>query len=262
MVGQTKLFEQLKTYSLATLPHSILLLGENGCGKHTAANEVSNMFNLPLYDITEVLSAETIDEIKLRSTPAIYLINLDELSERSQNTLLKFIEEPGINAFIILVSSSKYGILETVLNRCLIYNFEKYSSKEISQIVQETVPDDVLKICETPGQIKVTLSNYTSLKENCVNLITNINTISFIDMLSLVDKINYKDEYNKFDFYVFLKMLRTMLYTRYVEQEVEEAVKLYNIVQAECQKLVDGRLNKKLFISHLLTCMWLAVRGE
>lgn len=262
MVGQNKLIAKLKSYTNATLPHSMLFLGESGCGKHTLVSEMAKMFNLPLIDATEVLSPESIEEMKLRSVPTMYLISMDSISERAQNSLLKLVEEPGSNAYVVLISSSKYGILDTILNRCIIYDFEPYTVAELSEIVGEEIPAKVLAVTTTPGQIKVTLNRYDALMTLCATIGTKMCKARFTNALSIADKINYKDEYDKFDFYVFIKALKMSLADLYIKTNEETAIKLYNIVQEEAEKLVDSRLNKEVFMYHLLTRLWFASRGD
>ena len=53
MVGQERILNILSNYNLDDLPHSILLLGEKGSGKHTIADFLSSNFHLDIIDMTE-----------------------------------------------------------------------------------------------------------------------------------------------------------------------------------------------------------------
>ena len=68
-----------------------------------------------MLDITENISAEYIDKIMLNPNPRIYVIDLSKITEKDENVLLKFIEEPLKTSFIILLAESRNGILNTIL---------------------------------------------------------------------------------------------------------------------------------------------------
>ena len=48
IIGQTKLLNKINKLTLNTLPHSLLFIGEYGCGKHLICNYIANKFNLEL----------------------------------------------------------------------------------------------------------------------------------------------------------------------------------------------------------------------
>ena len=256
MIGQEKIVNELFSYQLKNLPKTIMLLGESGCGKHTLAEELANHFSLPLIDITENISPELLNEIKIRSIPSFYLISVNDLTEKNQNSILKFIEEPGDNTFVILLSNSVYGLLDTVVNRCAIYEFQKYTAEELNQIIGEKVSEEVLNVCATPGQLKVTLKNYDDLNSLCNTMVTKMDKANFSNALSIVSKINLKDEYDKFDLNVFLRVLMLKFYESYKAKPENKTFIMYNIVNEESKKLIDGRLNKEVFMYHLITRLW------
>ena len=72
MIGQEKLLAKLKSYSIATLPHSMLFIGNKGCGKHTLVKELEKYFKLKSIDISDSLELETIQEINVCSIPQFY----------------------------------------------------------------------------------------------------------------------------------------------------------------------------------------------
>lgn len=264
MVGQEELVAKLKSYTIDTLPHSILLLGESGCGKHTLAKELAEYFNVELIDITEDISFETLTDISLKASPAFYLISIDSIDEKQQNKILKFVEEPSVYAYVILISNSKYNVLETLYNRCIVFQFDKYEIDDLRHFVEgEDISNDLVELCSTPGQIKMIINYYNELVNTCNNFTNKLKKASFNNVIrNIVYKINYKDEYDKFDMTLFLRALKRSLYNDYVKTKDELVYVLYNIVVEQCDKLVDKRLNKQLFMEHLLSTCWLTVRGE
>ena len=111
MIGQANLLEKINSYTLDTFPHSVLLLGDKGCGKHLLCSEIAKKLELNIVDITENISAEFIDNIYRSCTPNLYVVDLSKfLFDKEQNVLLKFVEEPLTNAFVILLAESRYKI--------------------------------------------------------------------------------------------------------------------------------------------------------
>ena len=106
MIGQDRLLKELKSFDLYSLPHSMMFIGEDGCGKHVLANEISSYYGLSLYDISENIDFETISGIYEKTLEGIYLIDLSNATEREQNVILKFLEEPLDNSYIIILCLS------------------------------------------------------------------------------------------------------------------------------------------------------------
>ena len=127
MIGQINLQKMLYKHSFYELPQTILFLGKRGCGKHTLASELAAHYQKQLVDMTDNISLDYIEDIYTRSIQCIYLVDLSQISIREQNVLLKFIEEPVKDSHIILLCTSDEMVIPTVLNRCVIYEFERYS---------------------------------------------------------------------------------------------------------------------------------------
>ena len=65
---------------------------------------------------------------------SIYLIDLNDFTEKQQNQFLKLIEEPSVNVYIALIAESEIGILDTILNRCIKYRLEPYTKAQLQEI--------------------------------------------------------------------------------------------------------------------------------
>ena len=77
----------------------------------------------------------------------IYIIEeAEKLNSSSANTLLKFLEEPDDGIIAILVTSSKYHIIDTILSRCQEI---RYYTKENSEEAKEfTYIENILDFVE------------------------------------------------------------------------------------------------------------------
>lgn len=252
MIGQKKLIAKFKSYSIETLPHSMLFVGELGCGKHELVKMISQHFNLDVIDITDKITLETIDNIYISSTTCIYVIDATKINERQQNVVLKFLEEPSSNAYIIMLTTSKSLLLETVLNRCVSYEFEPYNRDELVQFLDfESGIEDLLYYCHTPGQIinttKETLDATISLVDN---IITNIRKARFSNTLKIPSSVS------KLDAGLFFRVLLERLYLKYVDNH---DIIIYNMYEYACEyykRFNTQRFDVDSLISSLTTELW------
>lgn len=264
MIGQKKLLEKLNTYDLDKFPRSLLLLGEKGSGKHLICDYVkTNILKLPLLDITEDISSEFIKQIYLNPNPFIYLIDLNKMTEKESNILLKLIEEPISSSYLILISESKTGILNTILNRCVILEMDVYTKEELKEFTKGCANEDlILQVVRTPGKILSSdLDNLKDLYDLCSTIVSKVDVANYLNTLSISEKMNYKDEYSKFDVNLFFDVLSQVAYDKYLKYKLEKAKKIYLFTINERKKLADKRLNKELFMQNFLSGLWKEVRS-
>lgn len=260
LIGQSRILNILNKYTLDTFPKSLLLVGDKGSGKHTLVKYVSDqILKLPVEDITENLNNEYIGEIYRRSNPYIYLIDFSNISEKEQNIILKFIEEPLKNSYIIMIAESTFNLLNTIINRCFTLSLDKYTEEELNQIIakyelQIEHKDLVLKIIKTPGQlINLNLKNILLLHELCEKIIDKIQLANYANTLSISNKINYKDNYDKFDVYLFFDMLIYLSFNKFL---INKDIKYFNIYLTTIEyrkKLLDKRINKEYLVQNFLS---------
>lgn len=162
--GHKKIRAELQSQIVSSkLPHSLLLVGEDGIGKKMVALEVAKTL------ICEKLCAcgecQACKYFDLKTLPEFYLLEGSEtnaesirillsnlsttaiisnnrviiindahlLHPTSSNILLKSLEEPRPNIFFILISSSPSKMLRTVVSRCQIFSFGLLSLSEQKQ---------------------------------------------------------------------------------------------------------------------------------
>ena len=129
--GQDELLTQINSYTLDTIPRSVILLGLKGCGKHSLITYIANRLDLPTVFITESIDNEVVETFITRPQPYIYVFNTDFLSIKQQNVLLKFIEEPLKNSYIFICCETKSQLLDTILNRCIIWSFKNFLKRRL-----------------------------------------------------------------------------------------------------------------------------------
>jgi len=67
--------------------------------------------------------------------------NADMLTAGSQNSLLKTLEEPRLNAVLILVTEDEDRLLPTIVSRSRIINFAPLTNDEIKKVVPDVSPE-------------------------------------------------------------------------------------------------------------------------
>lgn len=208
MVGQVKLLQLVDRYiDTNTLPRTLLLEGDYGCGKHTLASYIAERVNLPILDITETLSLELLEQIHLKPIPQIYLINSSAISVKEQNMILKFLEEPLKNSYIVILSETKTQLLNTVINRCVCLSFEKYTPEVLKDFYTGT-DICVLEFADTPGRVKLfEQHSIAEMKAFAEKIFLQIGIANYSNILTISNRINFKDNDKLFNFDVFVFVL-------------------------------------------------------
>ena len=210
IIGQDKLLNKINKLTLDTLPHTIMLCGELGSGRHLIVNYVAEKFNLTTINISDKLTYETIEEITLKVEPNIYIIEASGLTNKNENAILKFLEEPLKNAFIFIITETKWDLIETIRNRCHIWQMATYSSEIIESFInkESEFASLLLSICKTPGDV-IAMQSYP-IKNMIVladKIFDKIGIANYANILTLSKQIAFKNEKDKFDFHLFTRLL-------------------------------------------------------
>lgn len=266
MIGQDKLISKIANINSDTLPHSLILLGEKGSGRHTIFNMIVNKMCLPYFDITDKLSHELIDEIYLKVEPIIYLIDADAITVKESNMILKLVEEPLKNAFIIFIGKNKASILPTILNRCQIWELERYTDEQLRYFLTticDNYPDyfEMIEYCNTPGQLLCAIQHgvhvFQDIKHLCNLFIDHVKTANFSNTLTIGNRISFDGCTDKWDYDMFVNILIKEIKRRIVDNPSNQ---LYDMYAYTLTLLKDGNtphVNRQhLFDRYLCTCRY------
>ena len=207
IIGQEKICKHIDSCTIDNFPRTLLLLGEYGSGKHLIIDYISNKYNMEIEDISDVLTLETIDNITHRTFPKIYVINSAKLTIKNENVILKFLEEPLKNSFIVVLCEHKSSIIPTVWNRCQVWELSKYEQDFLKTFTQDD-NEYLLKVADTPG--KVLEYQHYPLKDMfdlAYKIFNSIKKANFANVLTISRFIAFKNEKDKFDFNLFLDIL-------------------------------------------------------
>ncbi len=169
---QQKLWDMLES---GRFPHAVLFHGSKGIGKRLLAeklaylmlcggickdsqlivNEDSPLFlqlkagACPDYHVIEVeekMASIKVDQIRrlldklslfADAKRVIIIDSTDEMGTEAANTLLKTLEEPGINIHFILISHNLFKVLPTILSRSRKMKISSLTKKETLQVLQK-----------------------------------------------------------------------------------------------------------------------------
>ncbi len=149
--------EIIKSYQANKLHHAILLHGKKGIGKSNfakkIAQELTNNYknnNPDVFVIEKDAEKKEIGIDKIRSikdfvnqTSAVSLnkfIIIDsacELNKSSSNALLKVLEEPRPNNFLILVAHNINRVLPTLISRCHLITAPQLTRADFNQVLAQ-----------------------------------------------------------------------------------------------------------------------------
>ena len=212
MIGQRRLQEKLNTVNIETFPKSLILSGDAGCGKHLFCSMLEKKFPNWLFQyINSSISYSFVESCYLLVNPAFYIFNADNLTEREQNVLLKLFEEPPENVNIILLSTNTEILLNTIVNRAIVWEFEKYTTEDLTSFLGSKNPE-LLTLVTTPGQLlSLSDDNINAMIDLSNLIIDKIGNASISNTLSLSKKFFDDEGKNQFDALIFIRLFRKIL---------------------------------------------------
>ena len=200
--------------------HAYLFEGMNGVGKKTLAKEfaktlikVDKLENSPDYisiepegssiKIAQIRKLQTDVLVKPHSDYKIYIINkAEKMTVESQNALLKTLEEPPAYVIIILITSNKNSLLDTIKSRCEIIKFLPVSFIQTKKYLEDMgIEERKASILATfsRGSISKALelsesADFMLMREDIQNNIQTLLEKNIVEILELPSKHDkYKD---------------------------------------------------------------------
>ena len=254
VIGQEKISKKIQQSTLDTFPRALMLVGEKGAGKHMLCAYACAYLGITSEDITDELSLEKIEEITQRVEPFMYIIRINDVSVKEENLILKFLEEPTKNAFIVLLADTENGVLQTVLNRCSIWHLQYYTKEVLKTFT--TSKDDlrVLDIARTPGMVLQLCSHpFGEMLDLANKIINKIEVAVLPNALSLTNKMAFKNEKDKYDIDLFIEVLTSTISIRCREVNDKRLYDAYTLTSSLGRDIRVPNVDKKpLFDRYLI----------
>ena len=257
MSGQELLLERIDNYTLDSFPRSVILLGQKGSGRHLLAEYISMKLHVEKVEIKTSVSYEDIEQFITRPQPYLYLFDASLLSIKQQNVILKFLEEPLKNCYIIIVCETKQQLLDTILNRCQIWTLATYTPQSLKSMFPE-VTEFQLTIATTPGQVidilKISDQKLQYMNELSEKIVHSISRAGIANTLSVADRFYYGEaEDGKYSFEIFIKILLKSIKKAIVENTNPVFYNIYCLTSELYNQTFIPNINKKqLFECYLM----------
>lgn len=117
--------------------HSVLIEGVSGCGKTYLARTYATLLNIPDFQIIEPTVQSIRDTVEAcinLSNPVVICIeNLDKGVLSASYTLLKQLEEPNSNTYIVVTCRNSSAVPETILSRSVCISCSNPTPDDINQ---------------------------------------------------------------------------------------------------------------------------------
>ena len=265
IIGQEKLRGALDSYRIDTMPKTLMLIGEPGCGKHLLSKALADRLGLAYVIIGDEMTHDDLISYSQSPTPTMYVIEISKFSEKQQNQFLKFIEEPAKCAFVMVLADSEVGVLPTISNRCLKLFFERYTDDQLKSLMPDPskATPDFLAVCNTPGRLKAAESqNVEGLLSLCDSIVANIGKTSWANALKLVTKVNCGDENDRFDFDLFFNALELAAFKAYKNGGTDADLAIYELVNKAKKDKANKSISKDNFMLSFVTSMWKETNHE
>ena len=114
---------------------NILIAGSVGCGKSYLAKQYANMLGIVDFQIVDAkvnTIREVIDTCYQVGNPVVLCIeNLDIGTVAASYTILKFLEEPAPNVYLVITCRNIDNIPDTIVSRCAIINVPHVVSSDL-----------------------------------------------------------------------------------------------------------------------------------
>lgn len=153
ILGQEKILKFISGCSISSIPKTILLVGEQGSGRHSICKIISQKFSLKYKEIEEKITSDLVEGFYFEASPTLCVIDLSKTVIKGENALLKVLEEQPLNCFFVLLCESKELVLPTIINRCYILEMETYSQDILSKFLHVASDRIVLEYAHTPGEV-------------------------------------------------------------------------------------------------------------
>ena len=231
IIGNLEVKNKLKNaFDSDSLSNTILFIGPDGVGKFLFAKELA----LHLMYKTENIDLKILKKINENTHPDLHILkpegktylhniasirnlisevnmapyealakvfvieDADRMLPSSANALLKTLEEPTFDSYIILLASSIDNILPTIISRCFRFNFSGISEEEILKYLMENCSfscEDakiLARISNNSIGKAIELSNhkeYIKKRDMIISILSKQNISNYFDLLEALGKL-------------------------------------------------------------------------
>lgn len=222
MIGQEALCKLINSQiARSTFPRCSILVGPKGSGKKLLARYIAKQLKADVIQVDGKIDAVR-DIIKIAHTnynkTVFVFTDAEKMSQNAENALLKLLEEPPNDAYIIITTTAEHTLLDTIKSRCMILHMDRYTPEELfnyywslegTDVLTHGMPNEaeiVQAVCETPGEVLQFIKQGIGRVYGYAELVfNNIADVTGANALKIGSQIAFKDEPDKIDIVLFFK---------------------------------------------------------
>ncbi len=173
ILGQDEVISVLQnSIKQGSISHSYLFSGTRGTGKTSIARIFAKELGTSDQDIYEIDAASNrgigeirelragVDTRPFNSDYKVYIIDeVHMLTKEAFNALLKTLEEPPSHVLFILATTEKHKILDTIISRCQVFDFNRPDSALLVELVEKVCGLEERKIDAESAQFIASLGD-------------------------------------------------------------------------------------------------------
>lgn len=268
MIGQTKILEMAKRLiDENKFPKFCLIQGARSWGKKQLVTEIAKLMSIDLVTFENKVDdlRECIRLAYEQTSPILYVLtDGDTMSTAAKNSILKLVEDPPKNAYIVMLVENVETILPTIRSRAYSFQMDSYTQDEIrlylttkdNAFTQEEL-EKIICVCNCPGEVNLLMSSENAEILDLVDkLLDNIGKVTLSNLLKLSKKFKINDTSEGIDINLFLNCVQYHLFTRYTKTRDKKYYKAYVEVVSSRKALRTNTTNKLYTLDNLLTEMW------
>ncbi len=193
----------------------------------------------------------------------VLIMWLPEYLEKEGNRLLKLIEEPTDNTFIILVAENQNMVLKTILSRCQLVKISKFENKEISSYLQENleIPESKADQIANLSDGNITLAQSISMGEapdfsdlliSWLRIAYKSDPVEINKWIGSISEMSKNDQKNFFEYGLhFFNQFVFWIYTKsedvnLTEKEIEIANNMTKIIDLKKAEAISSLLDEAI----------------
>ena len=182
--SQADAIDQLSVLAEADT-HSVLIAGVSGCGKTYLARKYATLLSISDFYVVDAKVADLRQimesSAELRNPIVVCIENLDKGAQGASFTILKFLEEPKKNVYVVVTCCNIRMVPDTILSRCACIDVLSPSYQDLLDYCKAvhldkfaSIYDSDIKLCIDSFADIDYLSTLTDIQMNYISELSNI----------------------------------------------------------------------------------------
>lgn len=266
MIGQKKNKDIITRWRLnKSVPRFIIIEGAEGSGRLSFSKIIMKMLNATGIIVGNSIAdvRTTIENCYQNVNKTVYIFrDCDDMSVQAKNALLKVVEEPPNNCYIIMTCTDLNNILTTLKSRASILKMEPYTEEQLLELNDDR---EIIKYLHTPEEVlncdEKKLNEIIELGNDILGAL--LVKKSGTEILRLCTRMkSKKDDEKGIDCSLFFSVFSTLFFERCINNSIDYKIveKLAKIRSNAVLQLRRKAINKKNVIESMLIEMLMEVK--